>query len=430
MSAKDAWLADLAQLAGRHAATHDAQPAAMLVALCELDALMLRALTPARVRYAALAEADIRQGVPAAIDALGAGSLAWPSGDIMLAAAVQIRALDRYLLADGRSGLGPPADVNADYRCGDFHVIPRRRITEPPAQAMARQPYTRRGLFYHRIIPVQPDGIDLWLHWYPDLAAGGLDPVAGASLGAAFFTDMTLVAQPDIPGFVAIDAPCSDAAGDLRTHCREAFVAGCLAVVWPELSMPPDRLAQLKHGLRDEAERHEPGVGPSMIVPGSWHEKDGGIVHNVTRVLARSGRERIVLAKTLPLDTAKVHEAIEPSFAIHLLVNEDVLVAFAICRDFCEARLSKAFALLPVDLVIVPSYGNERTLLGHRDQAKTISLAHDARTFVVQHPDPGNEVGPGIGYVLPPVREPDRLTAPAMLVDATFSTHPVEFKAC
>ena len=105
-------------------------------------------------------------------------------------------------------------------------------------------------------------------------------------------------------------------------------------------------------------------------------------------------------AETFPGKEAIVHGEELP-----VVVTGDLVVGFAICKDFCDRAIPSPFAELPVDLMLVPSMGQASTLAGHLANAEDLRLRTGTLVFVVQQlpetaADPAQAGEEVLGHVL------------------------------
>jgi len=420
---KSQWETQAAELAAEQAARGDVSLDLARRALIEIDRLLRDAPTPVQQAYKAIAEADLRALAGEAESALDEGSAAWRDLGPVLAAAVQARALDSYLFQN-RLTRGKPDDPNNDYLCEelDYHAIPRP-LAEPPRDPMdvTTRTYRRRGLVRHRIIPRNCGGYEISLEWHPDLSVAfrrkELTVVGG------LFRNLSLARDETFEHYVAHAAPCDAEEEAIAAQAAAAYHEHAAIALWPELTMPPERRDKLVTALRAEALKSPPGTGAAFCAAGSWHEVEGAEVRNRMHILSATGRPRFHHDKSLPLESKTLGtEQLTPSFRLPVLIGEDALIAFAICRDFCENQVSKLYREIDVDLVIVPSYGDKATIDAHRQQAKNLSDDPGTRAFVVQQLIPGQVEKYGTGFILPPTGEPPFTS------DEFATSHPISFK--
>jgi hypothetical protein len=335
-------------------------------------------------------------------DQLATGRLSCAlSGNLAVAALQiggQLRALDAELAA--RSRFRRPATSKHSLLCkeADVFVVPRTRPKSLDKRPGPGNGFGRRATPHHRILPRRiDDAFEVELFWIPSLSFA---PFGGeeALVGAALLPGLSVDWKEGRDGQVAGAAPCTDERGSLNAQVTAAFSSQLLAASWPELTMPPERRQRLQTLLRKKSDVASPLAGPTIVVAGTWHEEEGDVVRNVMRVLDKSGYERLRFDKITTFVGGGVQEGNSPARTIPILVNEDALVTFAICSDFCDLDVDIPYRLLDVDLILVPSLGNEAALNGHKGNARKLNIAFGTSTHVVQQHEQSNEP---LGWVLP-----------------------------
>ncbi|MGU3387829.1 hypothetical protein ACLBYG_25225 [Methylobacterium sp. D53M] len=382
------WAAAFRALCGVQAAYDPRDRIPMLVRiLVETYVLILGATSSLRQVFQDIDEADFVAIAQVFRRALENDDLAWTPvprdpAEAMVWAAARARAADALLHEEREHGL--PADPNVEWLSADggHFVIPRRR-QRANKRALANQAFRRRAVLYHRILPTMSGGYRVRLH-VPDAVT---DEVTAASMvfGAAMFRDLDLTY--DERPIVVREVRCLDAGDTVLRQLAEARRSGCHALVWAELCVPPTLLAHIQAGMA-ACPLAEMG-DLRLVVAGSWHEEDASGTGNVMAVL--DGFGEIVLRYRKILRYRQVdgdREGIEPGDELPVLVLDDCLVGFAICRDFCERDEPATVADLDVDLVIVPSLGDGKTLDGHRHTAGDMATRFNTRAFVVQQEYP------------------------------------------
>jgi hypothetical protein len=249
------------------------------------------------------------------------------------------------------------------------------------------EPYSRRGLRHHAVLPMEVGGLRV----RPVPLPSGPPPGGRLALGAALFRqpELRLRAVEDGPrgrGFLAEGFAAQDVAATIERQATAAFAEGCFAAVWPELTMPPEARQALSRHLALEALRHGPDRPLRLVVAGSWHEprEEGGWA-NLARILGRTGEVLCSYAKFAAFhDEAWGEEAIRRGEELPVVVTGDLVVGFAICKDFCDRAVASPFGDLPLDLVLVPSMGRAATLAGHLANAEDLRLRTGTIVFVVQ----------------------------------------------
>ncbi|WP_242416452.1 nitrilase-related carbon-nitrogen hydrolase [Sphingomonas panni] len=398
--------------------------------LVALDRLMRRMPKKTAQRYKAIPEPMLRDLAVKAGDRLQTGLSAWLPIDILDAAAAQVRALDHFLFHH-RPVRGRPNDPNEDFLCYDLgvHAIPRAAASPPSnPDDVGTKTYRRRGVIWHRLLPrVTSSGHVINLQWHRDMFHSFRS--TGAQVVSALFDGLLLERDETFERFVVSSAHCSDEHGALEQHVAAAFTEGAVIAVWPELTMPEPRRRMLADLLKAMSAAAPLGTGPSFAAAGSWHEVEDRKVRNRMHVLSRSGQPRFHHDKSIPLESKTLGtEELEESDTLAVLIMEDALVAFAICRDFCEDQIARAYLELDVDLVVVPSYGDVNTIDAHRHMAQTLATDFGTRTFVVQQVVPEEVSSSGLGYVLPPETSPTAASTASLVVNDLARRHPISFK--
>jgi hypothetical protein len=236
------------------------------------------------------------------------------------------------------------------------------------------------------------------LVWSPHLAFG-LNQGQGQALGAALIPGMKVQFDEQDNGTLrAVSAPCDNEEAIFEEQLAGAYVEPMLAVAWPELSMPADRRARLQTGMKARSLKAEPLDGPTITVAGSWHEDEGKVVRNIMRVLDKSGNERLAFVKITTFVGGGLTEANVPGDTIPVLINNDALVTFAVCSDFCDMAIPPPYLALDVDLLVVPSLGTEAALNGHETNSRRFQILFGTSTFLVQQNERSDIP---VGWVLP-----------------------------
>jgi hypothetical protein len=385
-------------------------------------AMLLKSCPPTILRRHGYADAGLFDlGVLAASARLMEDDHAIPRADetietLFVALSVQLSALDA--LHHELEGDLAPAEPNEDWRIaypdGEAFLIPRgglhrtsARREETPWRIALRW---RDLMPHHRLLPVELNGVAIQLHWR-DMASAW--PASGP-FGAGFFAGVEF--EDDLPGqdFVVTGVTCADHDGQVRSRLEAAHEAQCVALILPELTMPPEQVDVLQEHLRQRMRwaSAQPISAPALIVAGSWHVPvDGaGGMSNVAPVFDAYGEPILHHAKLLAYNAGGAPERIVAGDRLHVLVTEDRLIGFGICLDFCERLEGAYFPEFDIDYALVTSCGEDKTMLGHIATARDMITRFRSRAFVVQHRYPPF-TSPGatqtIGYVLPPRDDPN-----------------------
>ncbi len=372
--------------------------------------------------YKALRETQLeRAGAQRAADLLGVGSA--PSWKPASGASIEAVAATVAIAARGADAAlwslrdrERPANPNLDYRAGSkpraVFVIPREIEPKPFGKKGDSKPFVRRGFRFHRVVPAEIGGARVRLV-LPQLTGPGMNGEA-SMLAAAMFTQVDLDTTRsadgttfEVVGHLNAAAVAADFVQQVASlHQPLAAGAGCLAAVWPELTVTPEMLDELKVVLAERGLADDPGHPPGFLVAGSWHVRTGAALHNTAPVLDGIGLTLFTFNKMRRFPYEGADEGIDPGEELPILLYGDRLVGFAICRDFCELAGTVPALEMGVDLMVVPSYGNEQTWNGHVDTAKKLRVNHNARTFMVQQSFPPRKGGGG--WVIGAPDDPDK----------------------
>lgn len=418
------WLKRAAKVRKRHNTIDEADHEEYREAAGELWRLLYEAPDTVKIAYRNLLESDLVKS-ETEFDGLQAGELIWQLDNDPEKCARhigrQLRALDFWLAKNLRHEALP--DDLGELHCGlgDVYLIPmaKRLPNTAPKEDEAefekdktddRHPgpgngYLRRAFLHHRVLPaITRQGTKVRLHAHAHLLPAG-HRSREALVGAALFPDIAIDWE-GLPFKAKIkQADVKREKRVLEKQLQLAFGADYLACVWPELCVPPSRLASISEALKRGCATKLDGSGPSIVAAGSWHEDVDGRISNVMRVLDHSGRQSLTFTKLTRFVGGGFGEANTPGNTIEVLVSRDMLISFAICSDFCDdSDIPNPFVELDVDLVLVPSLGTQAAANGHQGNATKRSNATGGQTFVVQQREPSKE-GDSVGWVVSDPRD-------------------------
>jgi hypothetical protein len=410
------WKAEARKLGEAHGAIADVSRDVLRRVLIQLNLLFLKAPGEIRRAYKNLSEKRLAVSQQQRTDVVNSGSLGWtlPEHDdaasIAEALGGQIRAIDWRLF---RQASQFPFEVSYWLAEGDeFYVIPRSGVSKDRLSKKG-QPYEKRGMFNHRIVPSEIDGYRVEVVESRTLRLSATADPSEWIMGACVFAGLDprpkFTHVNDDKYFIIDHLICDTANDTVDEQMEKALADNCMAVVWPELSVPPPLRQRIEDRLRrvdivDTRER------PEIVVAGSWHEpKEGGHV-NRAHIYDGYGKHLAVYDKIEPYyDSRWGTEKISPGKTLCILATEAALIGFAICLDFCEVN-SNPFTELDIDLMLVPSMGNDETMRGHQLTAKRISVRFGARSFVVQQITETEYKDGRLGIILPPIQKPDMVS--------------------
>lgn len=303
-----------------------------------------------------------------------------------------VRACDKLLSENPR-----PAAETDDWVVGDWLLLPR---WAGRVKGKTNEPYARRGIARHVIIPREIGGrlIELWPAYL-------VSPPSGppSRLAAATFKEFALVQDENVKdGFIAAGVNSPEQSNVVASQLRRSAGDKYLAMVWPELTIPPELRDLIVVTLQTGGNSSKPY--PDVVVAGSWHEFRNGKFVNASYVFDSYGDKIVDFTKSIPWSGAEGHEYIELGNKIPIIVSDDYLIALAICRDFCDLSGPSPYVELNVDYILVPSLGTNKAMQSHRNVAKRTRTERNARAFVVQQSHPHDPKCPA--KVLPPVLDP------------------------
>lgn len=338
-------------------------------------------------------------------------------GEALRCAATMLRSLDEQLweTEDDLPLEAPDCWLTPD---GEAYVVRAPRPVIRGGGPATGQSFSRRGLLYHRVIPRRIEDVEIVLAAHPDVTE---EPApACRTFGAALFEGFRLEHE-ERPGkkFVVTAADCDGGVDEaLGRHCDDARDAGCDTLLWPELTLPPDKVERLAERLSKSPLRT---AAPPVVVAGSWHVETDEGRFNLAPVLDGRGTTILSFGKSRRFSFGGLTEDIEVDGSVTILVTDRELIAFAICKDFCDKARSVPVKSLDVDLVLVPSMGRSNTMTAHRDAADDMKVRFGTRSAVVQQTYPRKPPEPA-GYVLPAPKEPRAKDVAALEADRDFTT--------
>lgn len=324
----------------------------------------------------------------------GAGQL-----EVIIDIAAQLRALDRHV-AQLSSSFGPSGRPMTDWRVktssDERFLIPRY------ARAVPRQGvFRKRALVHHRILPTQIGEYSVELR----VRDGSFSAeIPALKAGGTLFHELVFTEAEFDAGFIVTGVSSEAHHARIEENLDSAAADECDIVLFPELTICPTDRELIQRHIRDGILKWESPIG--LVVAGSWHEKRGDHYINVATVMDSKGNiiaEHEKLFRYWDRGEGKM-EAIRPGQSITVLVRDDALVAFGICRDFSERANPNPnpYTELPVDLYLVVSTGNRSTMAGHIRTASDVRDIHGGRTIVLQQAY-FNKVGETeLGYMIGP----------------------------
>lgn len=286
-----------------------------------------------------------------------------------------------------------PADWVHEVPGYDCWVVP---VDRPQRLKQGRQP-ERRALCHHAVIPKRIGSLAVRLVVHPALTA----PIQNSPLAAAMFQGLAAVERfPGTADLVLADVAVPNVAEAVGAQIHAAEADRCAILAWPELTTPAKTELAMRRVLETDALRD--GRVP-LVVAGSWHVALNGPKErfaNESTILDARGRLLARYRKRIPFVSKGRREKIVPGNELLIFASAESLISIAICRDFCDDTPTCNYDDLPLDLVIVPSMGDEDTLNAQVRHARSFASRQGGATFLVQQHD-GAESGakrPKAGY--------------------------------
>ena len=337
--------------------------------------------------------------------------------DLVKSVAIEIRALDKALIECRE--LGRSDDPNLDYLAfGERGVFILPRISGSRPKGKRNQEFERRGLVHHRLVPVTVEGIPVRLY-SPSIRGPGMDG-GSVDLVSALFDKVrpTFTTSENNADFhvSALSNEVELVAALESQMCELANGKAFMAVVWPELTISPALLSTLQYKLEERALQDDVAQF-GFAVAGSWHctLEHGGMI-NAAPVLDSFGVPlfKVIKRERYQLKDTETLEAIQPGAELPILMYGSVLIAFGICKDFCERRHPTPYPNLDVDLILVPSFGDAQTMDDHEIAAGNTAMRYAGRCFVVQQFLPNDDQSVWGTVLRPPMVPRGKAVSPVL----------------
>ncbi len=164
---------------------------------------------------------------------------------------------------------------------------------------------------------------------------------------------------------------------------RYAQEAAADVIVLPELAICPE----IRLRISDWLNEHQHPFW--MTLPGSFHQELDGAIFNYAELFSRSGKTMLSHHKLTKAGDADQPEGIITGRKIDLLITPIGLLGIPICLDFCQERppFSQFWEQICPDWLLVPAFGDERSVDAHARRAATLQRIHGTVCTVAnQHP--------------------------------------------
>jgi hypothetical protein len=265
---------------------------------------------------------------------------------------------------------------------GNAHLAPAQVIRRGGREhylvrlARERTPHTARQadviythLRYHALVParIEVDAVRSYRVRVEPMRHGSLRCEEALARGAVKVATTSFGDEARID-FDKLTVPTADErARKLSKAIADAATRGVDIFVVPELTVPPSARAEVLRDLRW-------ATGPqlALLAPGSFHEREEGLVFNRAILVDGKGNELCTHRKLTKFGQLEGWlEAIALGDEITVLVTPIGTVALAICKDFCDDHVGRVWDQIQPEWLIVPAYG--RGASAHETAARRIA---------------------------------------------------------
>lgn len=266
---------------------------------------------------------------------------------------------------------------------GKRYWLIRNQLAHRPQGSFARQAGNREAWFrWHSIIPARTShDIEVRVTAATGEAAIFLDQLVAAGAISLpvwighFQDDAKLQWQESTAKrfrLTGVD-PAATRNDSIRDTLARAAHAGAHVVVLPEFTVDLEGRKLVAEWMRQANPDHPFG----LFLAGSFHEKTpDGRFFNAAELWDRFA-EPVLTHRKLRLFGAAdgLAEDVNEGDQVAVLVSAIGRLSVLICKDFMDEHQSVATLLqeVPVDWILVPSYGDEKTIRGHGERAKKLA---------------------------------------------------------
>lgn len=143
-------------------------------------------------------------------------------------------------------------------------------------------------------------------------------------------------------------------------------------LVFPEFSIDVPLRKKIAHWLRRHAWDEL-----VFLVPGSFHEQvDGGDFFNTAPLVCAASDVLFTHQKLKLFGNERVGaERVEIGDILHIVMTPLGLLTVMICKDFMDGdwRMANLLQEVPVNWVLVPSFGDDKTIRAHQQRAQALA---------------------------------------------------------
>ncbi len=169
-------------------------------------------------------------------------------------------------------------------------------------------------------------------------------------------------------------SPATERENSLIAQLEAAKQAGAHFMVLPEFSLDLEQRKKVSQWLRKNNCEHL-----IYIVPGSFHELDTtqtpNDFFNTAPLFNAEGKVIFTHQKLRRYGKYDIAEDIALGNTLHVLATPLGCLTVLICKDFmdADARVNNLLQHVLVDWVLVPSFGDQKTIDAHQERAKNLA---------------------------------------------------------
>lgn len=337
-----------------------------------------------RGRDAAASEAQIE----AFVAALQREKVAITAQEIERSPLALVQALDRV---HALSHTAYPWHDTAHEEEGERYWLVPVELSHRQRAPLARQTGNREAWFkWHAVIPARTAyGIQVFANAATGRVAHALGEMAKDGRIAirpwiGHFNDEARLRWAESPAkrfrFSGIEPPAEREKSIVDTLER-AGRDGAQVLLLPEFTVDLAGRRVVADWLRANA-----GHPFELVVPGSFHQEIGAAWFNAAEIWNRHGEALLTHQKLRLFGQADgLAEDVGTGNRFSVLVTPIGTLSLLICKDFLDDHPSVAGLLreVPVDWVLVPSYGDESTVRAHKEKARSLARSGPGTTSIV-----------------------------------------------
>ena len=309
--------------------------------------------------------------------------------------------LDRYLFEKySRKGNPPPVSRTVE---GQKYYIRRRVLgyrNPPPHHRQTG--HLQSWLTYHWLIPASFAGYDLIIKPAPQRHLP-VQRFSGKQTVRVYFSGFPDEVEPawenPVPNSVVAYGlkDTKTRKQSIIVKLEDAWHKEADIVVFPELTICPELRRFISEWLHSKKQ-----VPFSMILAGSFHEKQHGKIYNYAELTSRTGKRLIEHRKLKASGDKSFREGIDFGNRIELLDTPIGLVGIPICLDFCEEGepFGRLWSALGPEWLLVPAFGDEKNIHAHKRRAQALSIAHGTVCAIANQNPGGQDKDHGFLHVI------------------------------